>query len=66
MVVANSDLREEARAARIPFWMIGEALSISEPTMTRKLRRELSVEEKAKIRAIIEQLKAEARRKEVQ
>jgi hypothetical protein len=64
MTMANADLRKEARAACVPFWMIGEALNVSEPTMTRKLRRELPAEEKAHIRAIIKQLKAAANQKE--
>ena len=55
--MANLDLRNEARAARVPFWRIAEALDISEPTMTRKLRRELSETQKADIRAIIERMR---------
>ena len=60
MAMANADLRAEARASGIPLWRVGEALAVSEPTMTRKLRRELPVAEKANIRAIIERLKAAA------
>ena len=64
MAMANTDLRKEARAARVPMWKIGEALEISEPTMTRKFRRELPAKEKAQIRAIIEWLKTEAGQEE--
>ena len=65
MKMANADLRAEARAARVPMWQVGEVLAVSEPTMTRKLRKELPVEEKAHIRAIIEQLKATNTQREV-
>lgn len=60
MTKANVDIRSEARAANIPLWQIADALKVSEPTMTRKLRRELTAGEKAQIRAIIEQLRAAA------
>ena len=38
---ANQDLRNAAKAAKVPLWRIAEKLGCSEPTMTRKLRREL-------------------------
>jgi len=61
---ANSELRRFAKAKGVSLWQIAEALNISEPTMTRKLRRELPDDEKAKIRVIITQL-AEQREQEV-
>lgn len=57
--MANADIKFEARGNGVPFWKIAEKLNISEPTMTRKLRKELSDEEKAKIRDIITELKGE-------
>jgi len=55
----NNDIRREARANGVPFWRIAKALSISEPTMTRRMRQKLSEEEKAKILKIIEELREE-------
>ncbi|MFQ9062863.1 MAG: hypothetical protein ACLR5X_15545 [Oscillospiraceae bacterium] len=43
---ANFDLRTAAKNAGVPLWAIADALHISEPTMTRKLRRELGETEK--------------------
>ncbi len=57
--MSNTDIRTEAKENGVPFWKIAEKLNISEPTMTRKLRKELSDEEKAKIRDIIAELKGE-------
>ena len=52
----NVDLRRLARAEGVPFWRIAEAMNISEPTMTRRLRRELSTDEKVVIVHVIKQL----------
>ena len=43
-------------SAGVKLWQIAEALGISEVTFSRRLRRELSVDEKEKIRAIITEL----------
>ena len=37
----------------MPLWAVADALGISEPTMTRKLRHELEPEETEKILAVI-------------
>ena len=42
---ANQTIRKAAKAARVPLWMLAEKLGVSEPTMTRKLRRELDSKE---------------------
>ena len=55
--MANKDIRLKAKGCGVPFWKIAAKLGISEPTMTRKLRFELSEAEKAKIFKIIEELK---------
>lgn len=55
--MANKDIKLEARGNGVALWQIAEKLGISEPTITRKLRVELTPEEKAKIRAIIAELK---------
>lgn len=56
MTKANDDVRKEARKSRVPLWAISNALGISEATMTRKLRCELSAEEKSSILDIIHSL----------
>lgn len=57
--MANMDIRLAAKGAGVPFWMIANALSISEPTLTRRLRMELPPEQKTKIRSIIKELSSE-------
>ena len=57
----NLDLRKSAKAAGIPLWRIADAIGVSEPTMTRKLRRELPEKEKRKILDIISALAKEDR-----
>ena len=55
-MLSNIDLRETAKKSGVRFWEICEVLQISEPTMTRLLRRELPDEKKEQIRGIIQQL----------
>lgn len=55
----NTDLRKSAKDKGVALWQIADKLNISEPTMTRKLRRELPAAEKAKIMSIIDDLSAE-------
>lgn len=55
--MTNTDIRLKAKANGVPLWKIADKLNISEPTMTRKLRKELSDEEKTKIIGIIAELK---------
>lgn len=57
--MANQDIRNEAKKAGVKLWQIADKLGISEPTITRLMRRELSTEEKSRIRAIIAELKGE-------
>ena len=54
--MSNQQIRLAARGAGIPLWRLAEALGVSEPTMTRKLRHELPEEEKQRILAIIREL----------
>ena len=56
----NQALRQAAKAAKVPLWRIAAVLGVSEPTMTRKLRRELPENEKQQLLKIIEQLAKEA------
>ena len=55
--MANQDIREEARKAGVKLWQIADELGISEPTITRLMRKELTAEKKAEILKIIAQLK---------
>ena len=57
--LANQKVRMQARKAGIPLWMLADALDISEPTMTRKLRRELPDSEQVRLLSVIEQLAAD-------
>ena len=49
----NLDIRKAAKEANIYLWQIAEALGINDGNFSRKLRRELSDDEKGKILAII-------------
>ena len=57
--VKNLDIREEAQKAGVCLWEIAEKLGMRDNAFSCKLRKELSDEEKAKIRAIIAELKGE-------
>ena len=52
----NQEIRKYAKSKNINLWEIAKFLNFSEPTMTRKLRVELSEEEKQKIFKIIDEL----------
>lgn len=55
--MCNADVREHAKASGVYLYQVAAAMGISEPTMTRKLRFELSGSEKQKIIAVIDRLK---------
>lgn len=55
MKKANTDIREAAKQAGVRLWQISDKLGINDGNFSRKLRKELSAEEKAKIYAIIAQ-----------
>ena len=54
--MANEALKSYARKRRVPQWKIADALQIHEVVLSRKLRYELTREEQAKIRGIIDEL----------
>ena len=56
--LSNSDVRTKARENGVRLWEIADKLGISEPTITRKLRRELPADEKQRILAIIDEIAA--------
>lgn len=58
-MLANTDIRATAKEKKVRFWEVAEYLKISEPTMTRKLRKELPEAEKQEIFKIIDELAAE-------
>lgn len=57
--MANEVIRKLARVKNVPLWKIAHALGISEPTMTRKLRFELTSDETQRMIEIIENLAGE-------
>ncbi|MBK6089809.1 hypothetical protein [Ruminococcus difficilis] len=54
----NLELRTKARKNGVRLWEIADRLGISEPTITRKLRRELPTNEKQRILAVIDEIAA--------
>lgn len=55
--MSNLDIREEAAAAGVKLWRIAESLGIADHVLSRRLRHELSDEDKARVREIIRELK---------
>lgn len=55
-MVFNQDIRRSAAGAGVRLWQIADALGIADCSLSRKLRKELPQEEKAKIFSIIERL----------
>lgn len=56
MQTANLEIRKAARAAGIPLWALAREHGVSEATMTRLLRLELSEEKKVALLATIQRL----------
>lgn len=52
----NSDLKTYAFERGIRLWQVAEKLGITDSTFSKRLRRNLSVEEKTNIKAIIDEL----------
>lgn len=57
--MCNVDIRRVAAGNGVRLWQIADALGISDAQFSRKLRREISAEEKEKVFEIIAQLAAE-------
>ena len=55
--MANQDIRRLIFETNIPMWKIAKEYGCTDSTFSRKLRFELSQEEKEKIIAIIDKLK---------
>ena len=54
----NLAIRKAAKAAKVPLWMIAEALGIKDSSFSRKLRRELHQVEQDRIQDIIRRVSA--------
>ncbi len=52
----NQDIRDKAKIMNVKLWRIADALGLNDGNFSRKLRKELPLEEKRKIFFIIEEL----------
>lgn len=57
--MTNQKIRETAKEKGVALWQVADKINISEPTMTRKLRHELSKDETERILSIISELAEE-------
>lgn len=57
--VANKEIRDAAKEAGICLWQVAEKLGVSDGNFSRKLRRELSTEDREKVLSIIRELSQE-------
>lgn len=55
--MTNQEIRNAAAAAGVRLWQVAAALGLTDSSFSRKLRFELSAEEKKKILDIIGELK---------
>ena len=58
-MIKNCDIREKANEKGVRLWQIAAQLNINDGNFSRKLRKELTNEEKAKIFEIIDRLAQE-------
>lgn len=54
--MANTDIRRKAAGAGVKLWQVADELGIADCSLSRKLRKELSADEKEKIFEIIEKI----------
>ena len=57
MNMSNTEIRAELKAAKIPYWKIADKLGVHENTIIRRMRKELSNEDKARFNAAIAEIK---------
>ena len=55
--MANSEIRTSMKEAHVSYWQIGDVLGLHENTVMRRLRHELSDEERRRFIAAIEEVK---------
>lgn len=56
----NKDIRAAITGAKLKYWEVADALSLSDGAFSRKLRKELSPAEKEKVLLVIQRLAKEA------
>ena len=65
-MLENQDIRNTAKEKGVNLWEIAEYLKISDPTMTRRLRRELPQNKKNHILEIIDTIAQRKAEKEAE
>lgn len=65
-MLENQDIRNTAKEKGVNLWEIAEYLKISDPTMTRRLRRELPQSKKNHILEIIDTIAQRKAEKEAE
>ena len=60
IAATNIEVRRAARANDVPLWKLADRLGISEPTLTRWLRKELPEDRKQEFLRIIAEIAEEA------
>ena len=58
----NEDIRRAAAGTGVKLWQVAEAMGMADSSLSRKLRRELEPEDKARVYAVIDELAKEAER----
>lgn len=56
--MANAEFKSLLRSEKIFYWELADALGVCENTIVRKLRKELSEQDKAEFSRAIERIKA--------
>lgn len=56
----NKEIRAAISDAKLKYWQVADALSMSDGAFSRKLRKELTAEEKETVLQAIRRLKEEA------
>lgn len=57
--MTNIEIREQLKAAKIPYWKIADKLGVHENTIVRRMRKELCEADREKIVKAIAELKKE-------
>lgn len=57
--MCNTDIKEYARQKKVKLWQVAMAMDMQDSNFSRKLRVELSQEEKQRIKDIIDKLASE-------
>ena len=55
----NKEIRNAIRNAKLKYWQVAEALSMSDGAFSRKLRKEFTSEEKKVVLQVIQRLSKE-------